>query len=150
VNCDVSEQLAYHIHQYVELYDHGKRVNLPAEIGIPVATRGNEFSAPCIYWLHVHSGEPNIIHVESPTQTTYTFGQFLDVWKKTAMTANPPGDAFITNLEKTPAADVRVYVNQKPWRLGYRSIPLKEHGVITVEMGRPFVRPAPFTQWGGL
>jgi hypothetical protein len=150
VSCDVSEQLAYHIHQYIELYDNGQRVHLPAEIGIPVTQRGNEFSAPCYYWLHVHSGEPDIIHLESPTQKTYTFGQFLDIWKKTASTANPPGDAFLVKLEKTPPADVHVYVNQKPWNLGYRTIPLKEHTVITVETGKPVVPPTPYTKWGNL
>jgi hypothetical protein len=150
ISCDVSEQLAYHIHQYVELYDHGHGVNIPAEIGIPVTKRGDEFSAPCLYWLHVHAGEPDIIHVESPTQTTYTFGKFLDIWKKTASHANPPSDAFVTKLEKTPTTDVRVYLNLKPWKIGYRNIPLKEHGVITVEIGRPFVRPTPFTRWGNL
>jgi hypothetical protein len=150
IKCEASEQLAYHIHQYIELYDNGRRVNLPAEIGIPVTQRGNEFSAPCYYWLHVHASYPNIIHVESPTQKTYTFGQFLDVWKKTASTANPPTDAFVLKLEQTPAREIHVYVNGKPWRFDYRTIPLTEHEVITVEIGKPLVRPPPYTAWNGL
>ncbi len=34
----------------------------------------------CLYPLHVHDGEPNIIHIESPIQKTYTLGNFFDIW----------------------------------------------------------------------
>lgn len=64
---------AMHIHQYLELYINGVRVNANPGIGIVD-------SANCLYPLHVHDNEANIIHNESATVTTFTLGQFFDVW----------------------------------------------------------------------
>lgn len=64
---------AMHIHQYLELYVNGQRVNANPGIGIVS-------SANCLYPLHVHDNEANIIHNESNVVTTFTLGQFFDVW----------------------------------------------------------------------
>jgi hypothetical protein len=151
IQCSGAEQLAYHIHQYLELYDHGKHVQLPSEIGIPSSPPGNEYAATCYYWLHVHQAYPNIIHVESPTTRVYTLGQFFDLWKASKTYDVPAGDAFVVKAEAAAArGQLHVFVNGKAWKRSFRAIPLESHEVIAVEIGTPVVPPKPFTAWNGL
>lgn len=146
VQCQAMENVYYHIHQYLYLYDHGRRVNVPSDVGIP----GGEYYARCYYWIHVHLGDPNRIHVESPTATTYRLGTFFDIWKATKKTTTPPGDAYVRKLEAAAArGQVTVFYNGKPWHKSYRDIPLTAHAVITIEIGKPVVPPKPFTAWNG-
>ncbi len=147
IKCQRMEALAYHIHQYLELYDHGRRVQVPSSIGMP----GGEAQARCFYWIHVHAMYPDIIHVESPIHKTFTLGNFFDIWKATQADANPPGDGYVKSLQSAAAkGDVTVYVDGKLWTSGYRTVPLREHEVIAVEIGGPVVPPKPFTAWNGL
>jgi hypothetical protein len=141
------EQLAYHIHQHLTLYENGKQVQVPSEIGIP----GGENNPTCFYWIHVHASTPDIIHVESPIHKTFALGTFFDIWKATRTSANPPGDGYVLRLQAAAAkGQVHAFLNGKSWHGSYRSIPLKEHAVITVEIGTPVVAPKPFTGWNGL
>lgn len=61
-----------HIHEHLDVYVAGRRVTVPAGIGIDVA---GGFISP----LHTHD-ETGVIHVESPTLRTFTLGQFAGVW----------------------------------------------------------------------
>jgi hypothetical protein len=149
IPCNTSEQVAYHIHQYLELFDNGKQLSVPADIGIPSLVPGNETSATCLYWLHVHHAYANVIHVESPSAKTYTLGNFFDIWKATKKYTDPPGDAFLQRLEAAPAGNVHVFVNGKPYTKGYRTVRLTQHEVIAVELGKQ-VQPKPFSKWGNL
>lgn len=147
IQCNAGENLVYHIHQHLALYDHGKQVQVPSEIGIP----GGELNPTCFYWIHVHEATPNIIHVESPIHKTFDMGNFFDIWKATRDTTIPPGDAYVTKLAAAAApGQVTAFYNGKRWSGGYRSIPLTAHAVITVEIGTPVVPPKPFTNWNGL
>lgn len=147
VQCGTMEQLAYHIHQHLALYDHGKQVRVPAGIGIP----GGELTAACYYWIHVHASTPNIIHVESPIRKTFHLGNVFDIWEATKGDTNPPGDVYVQRLRAAAArGQVHAFYNGKPWHGSYRSIPLTSHAVITVEIGAPVVPPRPFTNWQGL
>jgi hypothetical protein len=65
------EGTAVHIHQHLELYVDGRKVPVPAGIGINPAVG----FAP----LHTHDAS-GVIDVESPTVRTYTLGQFFAVW----------------------------------------------------------------------
>jgi hypothetical protein len=146
IRCGAMEQLSYHIHQYLELFDHGKRVAVPAEIGIP----GGEYGTGCFYWIHVHAGDPDIIHVESPTARRYTLGTFFDIWEATHSDAIPPGDSFVKKMQAAARnGDLTVFYNLHRWKGSYRSVPLTEHAVITVEIGKPVVPPVPYHSWNG-
>lgn len=149
IQCQTSEQVAYHIHQYLELFENGKQLSLPAAIGIPSVIPGNESYATCLYWLHVHHLYPNVIHVESPISKTFTLGNFFDIWKATKKYADPPTDAFLTTLDRTPSSQIHVFVNGTPYTKGYRNVLLLQHEVIAVEIGKA-VPPRPFTNWGQL
>ena len=65
---------ALHIHQYLDLYVNGQQQTVPPGTGIVN-------SANCLYPLHVHDGEPNVIHNETNQQNvSFTLGQFFDIW----------------------------------------------------------------------
>jgi len=61
-----------HIHAHLDVFVSGRRVVVPAGIGID---RDLRFIAP----LHTHDAT-GIVHVESPTVRTFTLAEFLGVW----------------------------------------------------------------------
>src|SRR6185369_5291791 len=67
-----AEGTALHIHQHLDIYVNGRRVPLPAGIGIDEL---DGFISP----LHTHDTS-GVIHVESPKVETFTLGQFFAVW----------------------------------------------------------------------
>lgn len=67
-----AEGSVLHIHQHVDIYVHGKPIAIPSNIGIDKA--GGFISD-----LHVHDAS-GVLHVESPTNKDFTFGNFMDVW----------------------------------------------------------------------
>ena len=48
IRCDQMEGSVFHIHQHLALYDHGKPVAVPSDVGRPLV-------GGCLYWLHTHS-----------------------------------------------------------------------------------------------
>ena len=67
-----TEGVRVHIHEHLDVVVNGKLYPVPALIGINVGER-------FITELHTHD-ESGIIHVESPTNRTFTLGDFFDVW----------------------------------------------------------------------
>jgi hypothetical protein len=123
------------------LYDHGKQVTLPTEIGIP----GGEVHPTCYYWIHVHAATPHIIHVESPIKKAFTLGNFFDIWEATNSTAQPGGDSFIKTLRAAAARrQVKVFVEKQRRTGSYRSVPLLPDLGITIEIGKPTRPPKPY------
>jgi hypothetical protein len=84
IECQTSEGAVIHNHTALDLYVDGKQVTVPAGVGIVapppnVALASNGLTA-CLYALHVHDGEPNLIHIESPVNKAYTVGELFDIW----------------------------------------------------------------------
>jgi hypothetical protein len=142
MQCYSQEQLAYHIHAYLAIYVDGKLTQVPPNTGI---------TATCIYPLHVHpgAGEENIIHVEAPSQQTYTLGQFFAIWGQPLSATQVEGykaDAshslkFVTIDE----SGKQTVVTGDPW-----NIPLTAHETIVILYNSPNVQPTPYTNWNGL
>ncbi len=66
------EQLAFHIHQHLDLYVNGRHVGVPAHIG---------FAANGSFLTEIHTHDPTgIIHVESARHLDYVLGQFFGEW----------------------------------------------------------------------
>jgi hypothetical protein len=136
IRCDASEQVAYHIHSHLLVFVNGQPRSLPYGIGLvaPVAqdTGLGTFAHAdrCYYWLHVHAGD-GIIHIESPTQQTYTLGQFFALWRQ-PLSSGAVGPA---------TGAVTAYVNGKPFTGDPGTIPLKNHEDIQLDVGTP--APAP-------
>lgn len=136
IQCDSSEQVAYHVHAHLAVYVNGSLRPTPLGIGIvtPVVqkTSTGDFASAskCYYWLHTHA-QDGIIHIESPTQTLYTLGQFFDEWKQ------PLSSSQVASAKGT----VTAYVNGKLFTGDPRTIQLKSHAVIQLDVGNPSVKP---------
>lgn len=117
------ENLTYHIHAHLSLFNYGDQVAIPQSIGI--INSGASF-----YTLHTHESS-GIIHVEAPAPGTYTLGQFFDIWGQPLTSANVAG------LMGT----VTIYINGNLYTGDLASIPLTAHEQITLEVGTPLVTP---------
>ncbi|HEX8982502.1 MAG TPA: hypothetical protein VF792_07030 [Ktedonobacterales bacterium] len=140
MTCDASQGGALHIHQYLDLYINGQRVNANPGIGI-VDSQG------CLYPLHVHDNEANIIHNESNKQNvSYTLGQFFDVWGVT-LSNSQVGNYKVDSTHKL----VIKLIDQNGVVTTYtgnpHNIPLQEHETIYVMYNSPNVQAKPFTDW---
>jgi len=146
IQCQTSEQVLFHIHAHLAVYLDGRPRLVPEGIGIPEPrqvqqTNDGPFvaSGACFYWLHSHTRD-GIIHIESPVQRTFTLGNYFDLWKQ-------PLSASQVGPTKGP---VTAYVNAKRFSGDPRSIPLKAHALIQLDVGTPLIAPAPFTFSPGL
>ncbi|HLZ22334.1 MAG TPA: hypothetical protein VKQ30_09445 [Ktedonobacterales bacterium] len=144
MSCLGSEGTVVHIHMYLEIYVNDQPVQVPANTGIVQSATGG-----CFYPLHVHDGEPNIIHEESPVRATYTLGAFFDLWGQplsktqvmqyTADATHPlvfevfDGNGKLTTYTGNPLA-----------------LPLRAHDTIVILYNSPNAKPSPYTNWNGL
>ena len=112
----------------------------------------------CFYWLHVHAGQQDVIHVESPGTSTFNLGQFFDVWTAWNKQKGDPGvrlDAtHVAQFTLTPDQKLVVYVDDgsgpKVYTGDPRAIVLKNHEVITLQITPPDQTPPSFTFASGL
>jgi hypothetical protein len=139
VACNLGEQLAYHIHAHLAVYVNGQPKTIPYGIGIkqPLGveqTTAGPFAVQgaCFYWIHVHDLS-GVIHIESPTRTTYTLGQFFDIW----------GQPLSTSEVGPGAGPVTAFVDGAQYQGDPRSIPLEAHSVIQLDVGT-VVPPQPY------
>ncbi len=135
IRCDEAEGVAFHIHQHLAIFDHGKTVPIPGDVGRPLAGR-------CLYWLHTHAAG-GIIHVEAPVLQTFTLGQFFDVW------GQPLSPTRVAAVRAKPG-EVRVFVGGRRFSANPRTAQLSEHADMVIEVGPPYTFPAPFTNWDQL
>jgi len=120
VECDPSEGTIFHVHAHLDLIVDSKSVTIPAGIGI----KPNE----CLYWLHTHNTS-GVVHIESPQQTTFTLGQFIQVWNNTPGIS--PTFEEVTHDDK----NIRVFVNGTEIKDSYENIKLVAHDEITLVSG---------------
>jgi hypothetical protein len=145
IKCEATEQVVYHIHAHLTVFVNGQPHVIPYGIGIapPLAYQTNNGTfvsgGTCFYWLHTHAAD-GIIHIESPTQTTYNLGQFFDVW----------GQPLDSNQVGTDTGHVTVYVDGKPYVGDPRLIPLATHSQIQLDVGTPTPAPTNITWPSGL
>lgn len=132
VGSNQMEQLAYHIHAHLAIYVNGSQKTVPYGIGIeqPWSTQADgssEFvdSGAAFYYLHTHD-DTGVIHIESPTQTLYTLGQFFAEWNQTLSS---------TQIGSYKGA-VTVFVNGAKYTGDPASIQLKSHDVIQLDLGK--------------
>ena len=116
-----AEGTVVHIHQHLDVIVNGKPVDVPANIGIDAAQQ-------FLSTLHTHD-DTGIIHVESPSQGTFTLGQFFDVWG-VPLTARRVG-----GLRAGGGKELRAWVNGKPVSGDPAKIRLAEHQEIVLAYG---------------
>lgn len=135
ISCQSTEQGGTHIHAHVTMYVNGTKTPIPANVGI--APDGS-----CLYWLHTHD-DSGVIHIEAPAGVSATFGNFLDIWGQRFQQLGYPS-------QLSDATGWQVYVNGKPFRGNFRTIPLQSHTLITLAYNSPGVQPDTTYPWNGL
>ena len=129
IRCDREEGAVEHVHVALQLYDRGRSVAVPSNIGIPQG-------GYCLYWIHTHDAS-GFVHIESPVKRQFTLGQFFDIWgpelnwTRAASLSAPRGQKL------TIWGDGKAWHGQDP-----RSIVLHDHQTIVIQNGPPFAKPA--------
>jgi hypothetical protein len=122
------EGTAVHLHQHLDLYVDGRKVTVPAGIGID----------PAVGFAPLHTHDPSgVLHVESPTVRTYTLGQFFAVW----------GVRFTPSCLGGYCAgggrQLRVFVDGRPVQADPTAITLEPHQEIVIAFGTAAQLPSP-------
>lgn len=114
------EQLAFHIHQHLDIFVNGKR--LPG--GVPQLIGIND--SAYITELHTHSND-GIVHVESAKKVDYTLGQFFAEW------------AVFLNARciGSYCDGLKWYVNGVQKTGNPQNLVLKDHEEIAIVVGTP-------------
>jgi hypothetical protein len=157
VPCDSLEHTQVHYHAALQIVYQGNVLPIPANIGIT----GDPTAPTCFYWLHVHAANPNVIHIESPANQTFTLGQFFAIWstwnKAQGLQNEPLNATHVSTLTLTPDETLVVYIDLQDgkgpqlYKGDPNAIVLKSHEVITLEITPPTVTPPPsFTFTSGL
>jgi hypothetical protein len=124
-----AEGQVLHIHQHLDLFDAGRHLTVPANVGIDAS--GRYLAA-----LHTHD-TTGIMHVESPTVVSYTLGQFFAVWG-VRLDARCVGDLCAGGSKR-----LRVWVDGKPVAGDPTRIVLDEHQEIVLAYGTSAQVPDP-------
>jgi hypothetical protein len=113
------EGAATHIHSHLDIFVEGKRVTVPASIGI---NPGAEYLTE----LHTHDTR-GVLHIESPEENDeFTLGQFFAQWG-VFLNGRCVG-AYCDNL--------RWYVNGKPQTGNPANLLLKAHQQVAIVVGK--------------
>jgi hypothetical protein len=145
IPCDQLEHTQVHQHAYLQILTNGQRVPIPTAIGR---------TTNCYYWLHMHAQTPGMIHIESPADRTFTLGDFFDVWSDWSGLRQPLDSGHVSYLFTLDSTQkLVVYVDMSDGKAPSvftgdpRSIVLKDHEVITLEITPPSVSPPPSFAW---
>jgi hypothetical protein len=91
----------------------------------------------------MHAGTPGLIHVESPTQRTFTLGDFFDVWAKTSSQPVRLDGGHVGTITLSSGQSVVAFVDGQKYTGDPRGIVLVEHDVIQLEITPPIIDPPP-------
>jgi hypothetical protein len=156
IPCDKGEHTEVHYHAALQIIYLGNPAHLPANLGID----GDPSTPTCFYWLHVHAGNQDTIHIESPASRTFTLGDFFAVWNAWAIGNGLPPvplDAHhVATFTLTADQTLVIYVDKgdgkgpQLYAGDPKKIVLTAHEVVTLEITPPTVTPPPFTFASGL
>jgi hypothetical protein len=142
ISCDTAKHGDAPITIHLSILVNGVASPVPATVGVvqpqtrpAVDGRGEEVvSARCYYWLHTGAAD-GVVHVAAPTSQhrPFVLGDFFDVWHQ------PLGTAAVG----TDEGAVTSYVDGKRYSGNPRTIPLTDHAVIQLDVGRN-VAPAAY------
>ena len=136
ISCDLQEGQRTHIHQHLVIFDHGKAVDIPRNVGQSPEHR-------CIYWLHTHTPD-GIIHIEAPNDRSFTLADFFKVW------GQPLSRTQAASAQAAKGAKLKVWVDGKAFTGDPGTIKLAAHTDVVIEAGPPYPKPPRFTTWGTL
>jgi hypothetical protein len=114
---------------HLELFARGRVVVIPAGIGVapPIRRHGAYVvSGRCSY--PARTREPTGV-IELARSTRITLGDFFVVWGRQLSVRR------LLGFRAAPETQVRAYINGSRWHGGLRSIPLRRHDEIVLELG---------------
>ena len=114
-----AEGSVIHIHQHLDVYVNGKKVTVPALVGIDTA---GQF----LTQLHTHDTS-GILHVESPSQRTFRLGEFFGEW----------GVKLTASCLGTYCGHLHWWVNGQKMTGDPAQLILKAHQEIVIAAGKP-------------
>ncbi|HEX9100109.1 MAG TPA: hypothetical protein VF956_11540 [Candidatus Dormibacteraeota bacterium] len=138
IPCDQLEHTQVHYHVLLRIFNQGNAVAIPTDVGR---------TAACFYWLHMHAGEPGLIHVESPGDRIFTLGDFFQVWAEWGGKPQPLDSSHLSSITLTADQRLQVYVDRGDGGgpVGFpgdpKAIVLEPHEIITLEITPPIVNP---------
>ncbi|MGE5156089.1 MAG: hypothetical protein ACM3JP_01160 [Betaproteobacteria bacterium] len=116
------------MHAHLAIVVDGQPKVIPKGIGI---------GDLCLFWVHTHATS-GIIHVEAPAPANFQLGQFFDVW------GHPLDGANLGPYPAGTGEHLFAFVNGQPWTADPRTIPLENHAVIELQIGRNAIPPSPY------
>jgi hypothetical protein len=122
------EGQALHIHQHLDIFVEGRRVGVPSDVGVGPGLR---------FIAAVHTHEGGVIHVESPTVTDFSLGQFFALWGVRL------DRRCIGRFCAGDGRRLRAWVNGRPVTADPTRIVLAEHQQIVLAFGTPAQDPDP-------
>jgi hypothetical protein len=138
------EFFTFHVHAHLDVFLNGEPVPVPGGIGIDITDPAvQHFEAdgapgyggiekcddPCISPLHTHD-ITGVIHIEAPSETTFTLGEFFTEWGVRL-------DRSCVGGYCGPSAGVAVFVDGMRRSGNPADIPLSAHEEIAVVIGTP-------------
>ncbi len=129
IACDVDEKTTYHVHAHLNIRIDGQLDLPPAGVGI---------TPTCLYWLHTHQGQ-GVIHIEAPVETTFTLGQFFDVWGR------PLSSTRVLDASVGGGRSLFMFVDGQPYDGDPRAIELRNLESIELQVGTELLEPLPYT-----
>jgi hypothetical protein len=124
-----AEGQVVHIHQHLDLFVDGDPVEVPANLGI-------DAQQTFIAALHTHD-TTGVMHVESPTASTFSLGQFFAVWGVRLSKSCVGGECAGSGKQ------LRAWVNGEPVDANPTRIVLAEHQEIVLAIGTAAQMPKP-------
>jgi hypothetical protein len=111
-----------HIHQHLDVYVQGKRVTVPAHIGVQVEVGPK----PYITEVHTHRAD-GIIHIESPVKRPFVLGQVFGEW----------GVRLTATCVGSSCGKLAWWVNGRRGKGDPARLVLAPHQEIVVAVGKP-------------
>jgi hypothetical protein len=122
LNIAPAEGTALHIHTHLDVIVNGKKVSVPANLGISQA--GNQLAE-----LHTHD-DTGVLHIESPSKTKkFTLGEVFSEWN-VRLTATQIG-----GLKADPTHTLTAYVDGKAQPGDPATIQLTAHREVALVYG---------------
>ncbi len=130
ISCDTGSTAKYHTYAHLAVVVEGSAMQIPKGTGTYASASGST----CSYWLHTDD-TTGVIHIGSPTKTTYTVGNFFAIW------GLPLSATDLAGHLTTSTQSIRATVNGKAYTGDPANIPLTENAEIVLQFGPPWTTP---------
>jgi hypothetical protein len=144
IPCDGLEHTQVHYHAYLQIVVYGNIVPISTSVGR---------TASCYYWLHMHSGEPGMIHIEAPSNRAFTLADFFWVWGAWSGKRQLLDSTHVSTMRLSSGQALVVYIDADDgsgpqiYSADPQKIVLKDHEMITLEITPPSLSPPPAYTW---